>query len=207
LGANSVQFLDLVRLGKELGNPRCGHYFRTLLYLKKPGVCALRVYTLASGNELLITSVNTMTFSRTKEGSSESRLQICTRSCCRRLRRQGMCLFLRARIELLDWACFPANRKDQPMNLRESDADVLNVARLDEACLPGGHGNKAHWFVKRGALVYLYYSQDITDLFLFNTLHHRAHAMQATPPRHISTHYVLLAILQMTSPAVCHRCG
>jgi hypothetical protein len=102
---------------------------------------------------------------------------------------------------------FPRQPKRSTDELRESDADVLNVARLDEACLPGGYGNKAHWFVKRGALVYLYYSQDITDLFLFNTLHHRAHAMQATPPRHISTHYVLLAILQMTSPAVCYRCG
>lgn len=77
-----------------------------------------------------------------------------------------MCLFLKARIELLDWACFPANRKDQPMDYEKAMQMFLNVAQLDEACLPGGYGNKAHWFVKRGALLYLYYSQDITDLCL-----------------------------------------
>ena len=77
-----------------------------------------------------------------------------------------MCLILKARIELLDWACFPANRKDQPMDYEKAMQMFLNVAQLDEACLPGGYGNKAHWFVKRGALLYLYCSQDITDLCL-----------------------------------------
>ena len=46
-----------------------------------------------------------------------------------------MCLFLKARIQLLDWACFPANRKDQPMDYEKAMQMFLNVAQLDEACL------------------------------------------------------------------------
>ena len=116
-----------------------------------------------------------------------------------------MCLFLKARIQLLDWACFPANRKDQPMDYEKAMQMFLNVAQLDEACLPGGYGNKAHWFVKRGALLYLYYSQDITDLCLqHSTSSCTCDAGHATPAHQ---HPLLLAISQMTSPAICHRGG
>jgi hypothetical protein len=115
-----------------------------------------------------------------------------------------MRLFLKAR---MDWACSPANRKDQPTDYEKAMQMFLNVARLDEACLPGGYGHKAHWFVKRGALLYLYYySQDITDLVLqHSTSSCTCDAGHATPAH--GTHYILLAISQMTSPAICHRCG
>ena len=79
----------------------------------------------------------------------------------------------------------------------------LNVAQLDEACLPGGYGNKAHWFVKRGALLYLYYSQDITDLCLqHSTSSCTCDAGHATPAHQ---HPLLLAISQMTSLLVASR--
>jgi hypothetical protein len=102
------------------------------------------------------------------------------------------------------WHVSPPTVKDPPDGLRESDADISTWQDLTRlVCSSAGRLREQSLLVskavKRGALVYRYYSQDMRRFILVNPLHH--HAMRCRPRHPGMPTHILLAELQMTSPA------